>query len=321
MIGSHPSPRRRVSAFTLIELLVVIAIIGILIALLLPAVQKIREAAARLQCQNNLKQMGLALHNYHDNFQSLTPGYVAWKPYVDGATDTTPGWAWSALILPYLEQEPLYNALRLNLPVEHAQNTPAVQTLVKVYLCPSDQTPAAAFAVPDAFGKSVGLLAPSSYTACVGGDESDVPGPSGQGVFYRNSRTRLTDITDGTSTTILIGEKSWGNANGVWAGAVNNGVILRGKQNPNPGSGAAFYPAAVLVQAHSHLNNALTDTDGGLDDFSSRHTNGSNFLYADGSVHFLRSVPGDTATGYTPDSLVLQALGTRANNDNASGLD
>jgi prepilin-type N-terminal cleavage/methylation domain-containing protein/prepilin-type processing-associated H-X9-DG protein len=312
------TPRR---AFTLIELLVVIAVIGILISLLLPAVQKVREAAARLQCQNNLKQMGLALHNYHDGNQSFPPGYAARLSYVDGATDTTPGWAWSAFLLPFLEQQPLYNSIRLDLPLEHAQNAVAVQTVVRVYLCPSDQTPPAAFTVPDAFGKPVALLAPSSYAACVGGDESDAAGPSGLGVFYRNSRTRLTDITDGTSNTLLVGERSWGNANGVWAGAVNHGVLLRGKQNPNPGSGAAFYPASVLVQAHSHLNNALTDTDGGLDDFSSRHANGSNFLYADGSVHFLRSIPGDTATGYTPEGLVFQALGTRANNDNAAGLD
>src|SRR5258708_11148005 len=120
-------PQNHTPGFTLIELLVVIAIIGILIALLLPAVQKIREAAARLQCQNNLKQMGLALHNYHDSNQSFPPGYAAGMSYRDGATDTTPGWAWSAFLLPYLEQGPLYNAVRFNLPVEHAQNAAAVQ--------------------------------------------------------------------------------------------------------------------------------------------------------------------------------------------------
>ena len=163
----------RRTAFTLVELLVVIAIVAVLIGLLLPAVQKIREAAARLQCQNNLKQIGLALHNYHDGNLSLPPGYLAVPPYADGATDTTPGWAWSVFLLPYLEQEPLSSSIRFDLPVEHAQNAPAVQTLVKDYLCPSDQTPPAAFTVSDAFGKPVALLTPSSYAACAGGDESD----------------------------------------------------------------------------------------------------------------------------------------------------
>src|SRR5947208_244260 len=107
-----PTPRR---AFTLIELLVVVAILGILISLLLPAVQKVREAAARIQCQNNLHQIGLALHNYHDANLSLPPGYLALPPYTDGATDTTPGWAWSALLLPYLEQGPLSNSIRFHL--------------------------------------------------------------------------------------------------------------------------------------------------------------------------------------------------------------
>jgi prepilin-type N-terminal cleavage/methylation domain-containing protein/prepilin-type processing-associated H-X9-DG protein len=310
---------KRHQAFTLIELLVVIAIIGMLIGLLLPAVQKIRESAARTQCINNLKQMGLALHGYQDANRGLPPGYTATMPYSDGATDTAPGWGWAAFILPFLEQDSLYRQLNFALP---AENSPAIQTRIKVYLCPSDQTPAGMFAVVDAFGTTRAQAAPCSYAACCGGDESDTFGPTGLGVFYRNSRTRLTDITDGTSQTILIGDRAWSNAEGIWAGAISGGVVLRGPTNPNPGGGAASYPSATLALAHSHLNNSMTDTDGGLDDFSSKHPGGSNFLFADGSVHFLRSIPGDNADGsYTADGLAFQALGTRANGEVVQGLD
>jgi prepilin-type N-terminal cleavage/methylation domain-containing protein/prepilin-type processing-associated H-X9-DG protein len=299
--------------FTLIEVLVVISVISILIGLLLPAVQKVREAAARIQCQNNLHQLGLALHNYHDAKQVFPPGYSAVASYSDGATDTTPGWGWAAYLLPYIEQDNLFRQLNFNQPV---QNSPGIQTVVKTYLCPSDLTPASAFTVPDGFGNPVALAAPSSYCACVGGDETGTADATGLGIFYRNSRTRITDVTDGTSNTILVGEKSWSNANAMWAGAINNAVCLRGKQNPCPGTGAAWSPAPSLVLSHSHLNNTNTDTDGGLDDFSSRHPGGSNFVFADGSVRFLRSVMSDLpGGGYTADSLIFQAMGTRANGE------
>ena len=311
--------RRSRTAFTLIELLVVIAILAILIGLLLPAVQKVRESAARVQCQNNLKQIGLALQNYHDTHHAFPPGYLASGPYADGFTDTAPGWGWAAFLLPSLEQDNLFRQLTFSQPV---QNSPAIQTVVKTYLCPSDIYPTGAFAVADAFGKTIAVAAPSSYAACVGGDESDTTGPSGLGVFSRNSHTRLTAITDGSSQTILVGERAWSNANGIWAGAIPGGVIKRGPLNPCPGSGAGWYPASVLVQAHSHLNNATTDTDGGLDDFSSRHPGGSNFVFGDGHVAFVRSVSGDNPDGsYTPDSLAFQALGTRANGEVVQGLD
>jgi prepilin-type processing-associated H-X9-DG protein/prepilin-type N-terminal cleavage/methylation domain-containing protein len=311
--------RARRRAFTLIELLVVLAIIAILVGLLLPAVQKVREAAARAQCRNNLKQIGLALQNHHDANLCFPPGYLAEAPYSDGATDTAPGWGWAAFSLPWLEQDNLFRQLGQVQPV---QNSPAIQTLVKVFLCPSDLYPPVAFSVPDAFGNPGALAAPCSYTACVGGDESDTTGPTGLGIFYRNSRTRITDVTDGTSSTILVGERAWSNVNGIWAGAIPGAVCQRGQQNPCPGSGAGSYPAATLVQAHSHFNNTTTDTDGGLDDFSSRHSGGSNFLFADGHVSFIRSVPSDLPDGgYTPDSLALQALGTRANGEIVRGLE
>jgi prepilin-type N-terminal cleavage/methylation domain-containing protein/prepilin-type processing-associated H-X9-DG protein len=311
------SPRE---AFTLIELLVVIAIIGTLVGLLLPAVQKVRESANRTQCANNLKQIGLACQNYHDTHKAFPPGYQAALPYSDGAADTAPGWGWAAFLLPYLEQDNLHRQLNFNQPV---QKSTAIQTIVPEYLCPSDQTAAGAFPVPDAFGDPVALAAPSSYAACVGGDESDTTGPIGWGIFYRNSRTKIADITDGTSSTLLIGERAWSNAHGVWAGAIPGGVIRRGQQNPcQPVVAGAWYPAATLVLAHSHLNNALIDPDGsaGMDDFGSRHSGGSNFVFADGSVHFLRSVSSDNPDGsYTPDGLILQALGTRANGEVVHG--
>jgi prepilin-type N-terminal cleavage/methylation domain-containing protein/prepilin-type processing-associated H-X9-DG protein len=307
------------TAFSLIELLVVIAIIAILIGLLLPAVQQVRAAAARTQCVNNLKQIGLALHNYHGANQVFPPGYQAVVSYVDGETDTTPGWGWAASLLPFLEQDILYRQLDFSQPIP---NSPAIQTVVKTYVCPSDLSPGGPFAVPDAFGNTLALAAPSSYAACVGGDESDTFGPSGLGVFYRNSQTHFTDITDGTSNTILIGEKAWGNANGIWAGAINDAVCKRGPVNPCPGTGAGSYPAPTLILSHSHLNNTTTDTDGGLDDFSSLHHGGSNILFGDGHVFLIRSIPSDLPNGgYTPDSIAFQALGTRARGDVCVGLD
>src|SRR5262249_28294717 len=152
--------------------------------LLLPAVQKVREAASRLSCANNLKQMGLALHHHHDVLGAFPPGYAAAFPYRDGATDTAPGWGWAAFLLPYLEQDNLYQQLNFAQPVP---NSPAIQTAVKFYLCPSDLPPPGPFSVPDAFGSPITRAAACSYAACAGGDESDPDGPTGLGVFYRNS--------------------------------------------------------------------------------------------------------------------------------------
>jgi prepilin-type processing-associated H-X9-DG protein len=195
--------------------------------------------------------------------------------------------------------------------------------MIKVCLCPSDITPGEAFPVPDGFGETICLAAPTSYAACCGNDASDTTGPMGQGVFYRNSHIGIADITDGTSNTLLIGERAWSNANGIWAGAIPGGVILRGQENScQPDIPSAWYSAATLVLAHAHLNNALIDPDGsaGMDDFGSRHPGGANFVFADGSVHFLRSVPMDNADGsYTPDGLIFQALATRSNGEVIAG--
>ena len=132
---------KRSRGFTLIELLVVIAIIAVLIALLLPAVQSAREAARRMQCVNNLKQIGIALHNYHDALSILPSGYIAASKFIDGETDTAPGWSWASMILPQLDQPPLYSSINVYLPIQAAANTTSTQTILSAFLCPSDQIP------------------------------------------------------------------------------------------------------------------------------------------------------------------------------------
>jgi prepilin-type processing-associated H-X9-DG protein len=293
-----------------VELLVVIAIIAILVGLLLPAVQQVRAAAARVQCQNNLKQIGLACHNYHDARQGLPPGYLASMPYVDGASDTAPGWGWGAFLLPYLEQDNLYRQIDFSQPV---QNSPAIRVLVKAYLCPSDVPPMSAFPITDATGVTVALAAPSSYAATVGPDASDVADPTGLGVFYRNSHTRLTDITDGTSETVMIGDRAWVDSQGIWAGAPSGAVLRPGSRNPWTNATA---PAPTFVLVHNNWINIKTDSDGGLDDFSGYHGDGINVVFADGSVHFLRSITADGA-----ERRAFWAMGTRSGGEVIQGLD
>ncbi len=315
---------QRKRGFTLIELLVVIAIIAVLIALLLPAVQSAREAARRATCVNNLKQMGLALQNYHDALLVFPPGYLTTSKFIDGETDTAPGWGWASMILPYIEQTPLYSSINVVLPIQAPANTTSSLTFLAAYACPSDQfTLGNTFAVTDGLGNTVATVAVSSYAACTGSDAADVAlglnnDGSGNGLFARNSSVRIAAITDGTSLTISILERSWGATEGTWVGAVQGGFVLRGPFNPCPGSAVATYLAPCLVLAHCHLLNTNADTDSGLDDPSSFHPSGANALFVDGSVHFMRNVTSDAgvnpdgSTRYTPASLVLQAMGTRA---------
>jgi prepilin-type N-terminal cleavage/methylation domain-containing protein/prepilin-type processing-associated H-X9-DG protein len=292
----------RRQAFTLIELLVVVAVIAILIGLLLPAVERVREAANRVKCANNLHQIGMACHAYHDAFGSFPPGYRSLAASGDPA-QTSPGWGWAAFLLPYIEQDNLSRGIQFQRPIEGPASAAARLTSVPLYLCPSDPNLPMSFTIVDVNGAALAEAAPCSYAATWGiGELSNVPGP-GEGVFYRNSRVRVADIHDGTSNTVLIGDRAWSQTMAPWVGAIQGGIVQPGPLNVWKDSPDARADAPIFCLVHNNRINPRDDSDGGLDDFSSQHPGGINVAFADGSVHFL------------PDSLnhtIFLALGTRA---------
>jgi prepilin-type N-terminal cleavage/methylation domain-containing protein/prepilin-type processing-associated H-X9-DG protein len=300
--------------FTLIELLVVIAIIAILIGLLVPAVQKVREAAARMKCTNNLKQVGLALHGYHDTNQMFPPGYADGNtnPTSTPDNDVGPGWGWAAYLLPHLEQGNLFNQINFKQGVGLGGNAAASQLALPIYQCPSDGYQQNFTVWPTsvvvAHGNYVGN---NGWEECFsnaggagdgsGGDGlSGGLGASGNGPFFRNSRTTMASVTDGLSNTIFVGERSGNHSPSTWTGAVTGGRCPAWMATqppapyappPGPAYDNADY-AEALVLAHgnaSHVPSAdfpIFDPD----TFYSAHTGGgANFLFGDGSVHFLAS--------------------------------
>jgi prepilin-type N-terminal cleavage/methylation domain-containing protein/prepilin-type processing-associated H-X9-DG protein len=298
--------------FTLIELLVVIAIISVLIGLLLPAVQKVRETAARLQCKNNLKQIGLALHGYHDRmngfppayFSNLLPGTQPSDPDGDCTwNETGPGWGWGAFLLNDLEQNNLYRQIRFDLDIKHPANTAARTMTLKVYLCPSEPRPDP-FMVVDANGGPLVMVAHSSYVGMNGapnGVTSDAF--DNNGAFLRNMRFLMKDIPDGLSNTLFIGERCTAMSNTTWVGAVQGAVVPDLKYNDQADQLANAEGDSALVLAHgstTHLPNNPMVLD--ADAASSFHIQGVNFLFGDGSVQSINS-------GIDP--YVYQALCTR----------
>jgi prepilin-type processing-associated H-X9-DG protein len=270
----------------MIELLVVLSIVGLLIALLLPAIQGAREAARRVKCADNLRQMGLALATYHDALGSLPMGYVAWAnpdPQV-----TAPGWGWAMMLLAQLEQGAVYASANVSLPVEDPANLTTRRVALNTFICPSDRDPGLYIARRSDWSP-IGEFYTNSYAASYGaGLEINNFPDRGNGLFRRNLVIGIADIRDGTSSTIALGERGACLTKTPWAGIPNGAISTL---DPNSSVAAAYDSTgrgAELVVAHADtviINNPGTAPD----DFYSPHLGGGNFLMADGSVRFLRS--------------------------------
>lgn len=301
-IVAFRSHRNRI-AFTLIELLVVIAIIAILIALLLPAVQQAREAARRTSCKSNLKQLGLALHNYESTFRLLPPGYLH-KPDPAGSGANHMGFAWGAMILPQVEQANLYQLFDFNAPCFDVVNLLPREQFLPVFLCPSDTFSGSKFVVRDDSSTPIEQYAGASYAANWGPSTAtvnldDTPLQS-QGVFYRNSDTRFRDVTDGLTNTLFLGERI--------NGPINGSETAGGHAEFENVWSAAAREITDLTDDHGHMvlfetqfrPNQIGGDDKGL---SAPHVGICQFTLGDGSVR---------AISENIDAGVYNALGTRS---------
>jgi prepilin-type N-terminal cleavage/methylation domain-containing protein len=281
--------------FTLIELLVVIAIIAILIALLLPAVQQAREAARRTQCRNNLHQLGLALHNYHDTHGCFPPGTIGNCENYNAANNqnTSP----LVHLLPFIDESSLYNAVNHGLTYAHWANTTVQGQKLAQYLCPSYSdtiiythndrcTPGAGFSFKAAVTNYVGVAGWRTATTCV----------PNNGIFFNNSRVRIRDIRDGTSNTAAYGELSK-----PYSGDSRHSPWMRG--TAIEGSGGI---KCTRYTPNQFVNTGVLAYDWTNYPINSFHEGGAFACMADGAVRFFSE---------NIDNTTWRSLGTRAGNE------
>ncbi len=299
--------RNTADAFTLVELLVVIAIIGILIGLLLPAVQSAREAARRMQCSNNMRQIGLALHNYHASHRVFPPGSIVSDAKCTPANSTKRQAPWTVQILPYLEQEALYRqfnmaghfaALQDDSPPEPSDSEAAQNTPLTVFKCPSDPAPQEGDPSSNYMGVQGG--GPESAAQCLTGPTVNRRVRFNNGVLFTNSAVRIGHVSDGTSNTFLVGESRWWSyehTNVGWpswfswasadrtAGSSSHTIVLAAAVDPLNNPLVDYNSAQGWIDSSgSYTNSMYLGTHTRC--FGSRHPGGCHMAMTDGSVHF-----------------------------------
>ena len=290
------------TAFTLIELLVVIAIIAVLISLLLPAVQSAREAARRSQCLNNLKQIGVALHTYHEIHGVFPPGYVS-NYRRDGGDEGTaeddlgPGWGWASQILPQMEQTPVYNSINFSLSMTYAANETSQLTRIATFICPSDFTPSKVPVRDETNTTTIYTVGTSNYVGVYGvGEIGEAPG-RGNGTFYRNSNVGISKMIDGSSNTFIVGERSHNLSYVTWTGRAIGGWLFTtssfeggtNKFSPEPEESFCMILGPVELQEEDGIPRTPNYPSAHVEDYWSRHPGGVNFLFGDGSVRFIKN--------------------------------
>jgi type II secretory pathway pseudopilin PulG len=294
---------------SLVEVLVVIGILGLLMGLLLPAVQRVREMAGQTGCRNNLRQVGLALQNYHGARGSLPPGYYYDEAHADDGGRrhspdprywTFPGWSWAAHVLPFLEQKNLAEQIRWDKAVQDDDMAAVRTQILPAFVCPSDRN-TGVFTVLSWLNEPIGDAATNSYAACFGygGEIGEFPA-QGTGLFYRNSHTRFADVRDGLANTLAVGERAAWFCQAPWAGCIGPGTI---RTNAAAGTFvAAIEESPVMALAHTS-SFTLSREFAEPYDFLSAHPGIGFFLFADGSVRGMRAgAPVE----------VWAAIGTRA---------
>lgn len=350
-MSDHISTRPRPTStrgFTLIELLVVIAIIAILIALLLPAVQQAREAARRTQCKNNLKQLGLALHNYHDVYSSFPSGHQAhfgnWRDpsgndrvgYANSGTTsadaTKANWSWMAYILPLIEQANAFNTLGVNTRrADQALATPeglnVLQTPIAAFLCPSDSKPQLHDSVRDVEHTNSGRDIPVIISNYVGSNRGQRNSRQtrgrmdrfSDGLFYVNSRIRIRDITDGTSNVLCVGERAWSysatDANGdrqIVASRAGTAIVMRATTDSNRSCFGCGYSDAMGVAGTGINHNHLLNSGGTFNPNRARSTYSSSHI---GGAQFTLADGSVRFLSENIDVNLLEHLGERADGE------